>query len=141
LKYEGAETTAIKDGAFMVTTPFGSITEQAPYSYTLEDNNEIASAYTLHENILGFLLPAAPTQDFIIDPVLEWATYYGGPGNDFGFHCNALDKEGNAYLAGTTNSTSNIATSGAFLTTIALGGGYIAKFSPAGVLQWATYYP
>src|SRR5690606_22734294 len=37
LKYEGAETTAIKDGAFVATTPFGSITEQAPYSYSLED--------------------------------------------------------------------------------------------------------
>ncbi len=61
---------------------------------------------------------------------LYWSTYYGGNGNDQGRAC-AFDGV-NAYIAGQTNSTNQIATPGAFLDT---GGGatfyfqgFIAKF-------------
>ena len=48
---------------------------------------------------------------------------------------------GNVCITGTTNSTSNIATTGAYQTS--LGGShdaFVAKFNSAGVMQWATYY-
>jgi len=76
---------------------------------------------------------------------LLWATYYGGSGNESG-DAISTDASGNVYLAGGTGSSSGIATSGAHQATFAggsglsLGDAYVAKFTSAGVLTWATYY-
>lgn len=69
-----------------------------------------------------------------------WATYYGGPNEDWGVSC-ARDGSGNVYLAGLTNSTSGIA-SGGFQNTLS-GANYdafLAKFNASGTRLWATYY-
>lgn len=70
----------------------------------------------------------------------QWATYYGGPGDDAGFSC-ATDAAGNVFLTGTTESASGIASGGHQNT---FGGGssdaFLAKFNNNGVRQWATYY-
>ncbi len=70
----------------------------------------------------------------------QWATYYGGSGFDYGIGI-AIDRTGNIVLTGYTYSTSGIATSGAYLTTLQGSyDAYIAKFNAAGLIQWATYY-
>jgi len=70
---------------------------------------------------------------------LQWATYYGG-GREEGFGV-AVDGSGNAYITGTTVSTANIATNGAYQTSLAgSDDAFLAKFSSSGSLQWATYY-
>ena len=73
---------------------------------------------------------------------LFWATYYGGAlVNQYvcGLCC---DYTGNVYIAGTTNSIANIATTGSYQPVY--GGGEedacLAKFSSSGSLLWATYY-
>ena len=74
---------------------------------------------------------------------LLWGTYFGGSGQDGGISL-AFDKSGNVYMSGGTNSTSGIATSGAYQTSFAggspYGDGFIAKFTTKGNLLWATYY-
>nr|MBP7449587.1 hypothetical protein [Flavobacteriales bacterium] len=69
-----------------------------------------------------------------------WATYYGGPSSDRGFHC-AVDPSGNVFLSGETVSTTGIAASGHQST---FGGGdddgFLVKFSPSGTRLWGTYY-
>lgn len=71
---------------------------------------------------------------------LLWATYYGGPHRDLAYGC-AADGQGHIYLAGSTYSQTGIATGGAYQST---SGGeedaFLAKFSDAGQLLWATYY-
>ena len=69
-----------------------------------------------------------------------WATYYGGAGTDEGF-CVVTDNSSNIYLAGTTASTSAIA-SGGFQNTYGGGGSdiFLAKFNSAGARTWATYF-
>ncbi len=55
-----------------------------------------------------------------------------------GYSC-ATDASGNVYLAGYTNSTTGIATTGAHQTTI--GGSddaFLVKFNSSGVRQWGT---
>ena len=72
--------------------------------------------------------------------VRQWGTYYGGTGDDDGVSCIA-DAYGNVYMAGETDSNTNIATSGTHQTTF--GGNfdaYLVKFNSAGVRQWGTYY-
>lgn len=87
------------------------------------------------------------------DGVRQWGTYYGGAKEDLVVReALAHDKWGNVYLFGRTHSASGIASAGAHQTTLAGGGssfvdsahyggdGFLAKFNPAGVRQWATYY-
>ncbi|MBK9416627.1 MAG: SBBP repeat-containing protein [Flavobacteriales bacterium] len=72
--------------------------------------------------------------------VRQWATYYGGTGNDFGLSVTT-DVAGNVYLAGYTSSTTGISTVGSHQA--ALGGSddaFVVKFNAAGVRQWGTYY-
>jgi len=69
-----------------------------------------------------------------------WATYYGGSGNDFGTRVT-IDKTGNIYFTGSTSSGSNIATSGAYITSLpGLTNAFLAKFNSSGSISWATYY-
>jgi hypothetical protein len=77
---------------------------------------------------------------FNTDGVRQWATYYGGPGDDNAVSC-AVDGDGSIYLAGTTASTSAIAYGGEQNT---FGGGdldaFLVKFNTNGARLWATYY-
>ena len=73
---------------------------------------------------------------------LAWASYYGGPKNDFGKGV-ITDADSNVYIIGSTVSASGIGTSGSYKSTGAAGGfsdAFIAKFSHAGTLAWGTYY-
>ena len=69
-----------------------------------------------------------------------WTTYYGGNWSEHEPRI-CIDKNGNCYLTGRTESDSGIATPGAYKTHYADSvDAFLAKFSPAGSLLWATYY-
>lgn len=151
LQYNGATGLELKNGALIAVTPMGSITEQAPYTYTAETHKEIKSNFILNNNILSYniALPLGSAEGmegrdgaaFIIDPVLDWATYYGGSSVDF-IHGTGTDGV-NPYIVGETHSSSNIATIGAYQTTFNTTpqqDAFIAKLSNAGAVLWATYY-
>ncbi len=72
-----------------------------------------------------------------------WGTYYGEQGDEDGTSCS-VDDLGNVYLAGSTSSTTAIATGGHQNT---YGGGlfgtydaFLVKFNSLGVRIWGTYY-
>ncbi|MBL7932719.1 MAG: SBBP repeat-containing protein [Bacteroidia bacterium] len=79
--------------------------------------------------------------------VRQWATYYGGDGNDIGYSC-AVDGVGDVYMCGSTGTTN-----GSGQTTVMVtppnshqanyGGSwdaFLVKFNASGVRQWGTYY-
>jgi hypothetical protein len=69
-----------------------------------------------------------------------WATYYGGSANEE-YAAVCTDPAGNVYLAGTTESTGNIAAGPQ--NTFFRGGftdAFLAKFNAAGVRQWGQYF-
>ena len=77
---------------------------------------------------------------FLPDGTLLWGTYYGGNSVDEGYCC-AVDKDNYIFYGGSTYSTDNIATPGAFQTTLqGQPDAVLAKFSPDGILLWGTYY-
>jgi hypothetical protein len=70
----------------------------------------------------------------------QWATYYGGTGNDLGLAFN-VDRNGNALLAGRTNNSSFPTSNGAFQSTMTgLFDAFVVKFDKNGGRQWATMY-
>ncbi len=70
-----------------------------------------------------------------------WGTYFGSDKADAA-HSVAVNRYGHVYITGETESTTNIATTGAFQT--ALKGvqldGFLARFNTDGKLIWGTYY-
>lgn len=109
----------------------------------VSNGNTVVATLGSHQQTYG----GGPNDAFLAkfngSGVRQWATYYGGAGDDYGNSC-AVDAIGNVYLTGSTNSTisvNSITTPGSHQTTF---GGvydtYIAKFNTSGVRQWATYY-
>lgn len=126
-------------GELAIAGPQGAITEKAPFTYQ-EDGKKVASHFVLNGNKLGFAVDTYKGT-IVIDPTLDWATYYGGSGDEFGSNI-VVDASGNIYMAGNTNSTSAIATSGAFQGTYSGGvyDGMLVKFNSTGTPLWATYF-
>lgn len=126
------------DGALQIKTSMGAITEQSPVSY--QQNTPIHTQFATMGDIVRFDLAAYDTtQIIIIDPQIEWATYYGGESSDFG-SCVAIDGMGNVYLLGRTYSTQYIATGGHQTAIRGDADIFIVKFNANGQRQWATYY-
>ena len=139
LRYEGATELSINDGALTATTPYGRITEAAPYSYEAVNNKTVATEYVLNKNTLSFKT-ADHEGTLVIDPQLAWATYYGGTNLDefLGF---SEGVNSGIIGCGYTRSTNNIATTGAFQTTLsATADAFLAAFNSSGTRLWATYY-
>ncbi len=102
----------------------------------------LPSSWQVCGETVGFVVSGYQgDQPLLIDlPVRAWGTYYGGGAADYATDM-ATDQSGNVYVTGYTASPVGIATSGAHQDT--LGGNldaFLAKLSPDGVLQWATYY-
>ena len=80
-----------------------------------------------------------PALPLVIDPKLVYSTYLGGSGADDA-HAVAVDRDGNAYVGGSTTSL-NFPTKAA-LNAEAMGGGkdvFVTKLSPTGELLFSTY--
>lgn len=144
LQYNGATALELNKGSLFITTPFGQIIEGAPYTYDNQTHKEISSGYILNGNELSYDVrkdKAKQKADIIIDPSVNWITYFGAADTEI---CGsvAVDIAGNAYIAGSTTSTSNIATSGPFQTSHNGGiwDGMLVKFNEAGQRVWACYY-
>ena len=144
LQVEGAIVSIHKDGSLILSTPFGQVQEGTPIVY--QAGKSLKAKWLAVDNVLSFEIENYDSGlELIIDPVTRlWGTYYGGPTDDEGYSCTT-DAVGNVYLSGFTDAASStlIATNGSHQSTY--GGGslsdaFLAKFTPTGVRQWATYY-
>jgi len=153
LAYRGAEGVAVDAGGNLrIRTALGVLTEEKPRSYQRIDGRQVPveSRFVLQtsangEGVYGFEVDSYdPSRPLIIDPAffLVYSTYLGGGLTDVGTAI-AVDGGGNAFVSGYTESSN-------FPTTIGptfKGGSktrgkfdaFVAKFDPAGVLNYATY--
>ncbi len=141
LQYSGATNLRLRDdGSLIVVTPEGSVTEQAPYSF-VTGGRQINSRFLLEGDVMRFAIDAYdPGETLTIDPVVQWATYYGGSDGDYRGTV-VCDADGNVYLSGDAASRNNIATTGSHQSTSAGNlDAFLVKFNSAGVRQWATFY-
>jgi uncharacterized protein (DUF2147 family) len=144
IEINGAIQTSVNEEKMLIETAYGTIEETFPESYLVDAQNRkediIASYSDLGNGFYGIeASKTSPDRTLVIDPV-PWATYYGGSGSDQG-NGITTDSVGNVYVVGTTTSSTNIASSGAFQTSYTSNtDAFVVKFNNAGTRQWGTYY-
>lgn len=121
---KGTAIACDANGVFLngTTTSTAGIASSGSQQNTLSGNQDVFLARFSH---IGQLL---------------WSTYYGGTVLDASASYMAIDAFGNAYITGSTSSTTNIATTNALQP--ATGGGrdaFVAKYGQSGNLLWGTY--
>ena len=147
MKIMGPEIDITSTGSLKLTTTIGTVEEEIPHSfYRLNDRTADVHCrfYQIRQGIYGFSADQRFPENstLLIDPVPQrlWSTYYGGNDVDFAVSMS-LDPNGNIIITGQTVSVNNIATSGSFQTIYAGNvDGYFAKFNPAGLLLFGTYF-
>ncbi len=141
IKYNGQTSLQTnKDGSITATTPLGSITEHAPICYNT-NGMMLDSKYAIEDNIITYKINAA--NSLVIDPIVEWATYYGPTGTTTSFYAVTSDDTAKIYACGLTYAATafTIATTGSYQSTI--GGdadAFLMKFDSSGNRLWATYF-
>lgn len=108
LKYEGAKASHVNaQGDLELDTNQGTLLFRAPSVYQESEGskNPVEGHYRLDEGgKLGFEVKDYDrTKPLVIDPVLDYSTYWGGTSQDESFGI-ALDTSGDAYITGGTLS-------------------------------------
>ncbi|MDH7515324.1 MAG: hypothetical protein QHI48_05580 [Bacteroidota bacterium] len=160
IRYLGAGDVSITPGGTLqALSPEGVLDDSAPvawtspfpFSGTLPTSLEYCtaaerSAPVLVDRVLEGCTTrfrAAPydgNSTLVIDPFLQWSTYFGGSAPDYA-RAACMDAQGNLYIAGYTMSTDFPVTPGAFQ---GKNAGkldvFVAKFDPSREKAWCTYY-
>ena len=150
IMFSGAASMRVDDdGSLVLHTADGEIRQRRPdvYQHVRGERRTINARYVLkHGDGVGFEIAAYDHgKPLLIDPVIAYATYVGGTGNEDS-HAIAVDADGNAYVAGQTNSTDFPVTAGAPQMTLANNGpggnpdGFVTKLNPSGTaIVYSTY--
>jgi gliding motility-associated-like protein len=143
LKYSGINGINVSNNELHLLTRFGAFVERIPQTYYKESKKKVDLIVRLENQIVTYSIESIEVNmTLIIDPYPErkWVTYYGGNGYD-ALRNVTCSKDGKSlYAVGWTESSSNIATSGAFQTSrVAMEDGFVVKMGKAGNRIWASY--
>jgi hypothetical protein len=144
LQWNGASKMAmLKDGGLKYSNTLGEMQESRPVSF-LSNGKPVTSSFVKENSKISFKTGSYDkTKTLTIDPTLLWSTYLGGSAVD-NTQAMWLDNAGNVVVTGQTQSTTGIATTGAFNTSYSGGKGlndaFVSKFTDNGKLLWSTYY-
>jgi len=120
------------------------IQEKTPFSFIYDGG--VKTTYKevktkIKKNKLSYIIPKTRNGKVIIDPIafgMKYSTYYGGSNIDYLYSIDAFTDQ-KIVTGGYTLSTNNIATTGAYQTTIIDFDIFIAKFDTLGSRVWGTY--
>lgn len=143
--YSGVSNTQVDQatGNLIITVNEGggTLTEKAPIAWQEIQGQQIPVNVSYKVTADGTVSLAIGAYDnsypLVIDPTLEYSSYLGGNGNDFGGILER-DDNGNLYIAGRTQSTDFPGTNGK---TTDDENGFIAKLQADGSgLEFSTYF-
>ena len=140
IQWIGLENLKIaKNGGIKYTLSSGEFEESKPICY--QGNKELRGDFENREGKVCFEVGHYDkAKDLLIDPIVDWATYYGGYNYDMGSSL-VTDGAGNIYMTGDAGSSTGIASSGSYQSTrTGNENAFLAKFSRSGSRLWATYY-
>lgn len=150
LAFDHADRIVIdREGGLQIQARAGVVRLRPPVVYQDRSGarEKVAARYVLEgdENIRFWVDAYDTSLPLVIDPVIEYSTYYGGTNAEVGYDI-AVDNDGNAYVAGTTTSSNLPVTTGAYDEVGRVGGfsdpgdAFVMKLAPDGSsLVWATY--
>lgn len=149
LAFSGATATTIDgDGNLVFETHAGRLLQPAPVLHQRFAHGPVpvAGAYELSGGIATFRIgPYDPTRELVIDPVIAYATYLGGSGDDWAMDV-AVDSRGAPCITGFTENVDFPAPSGTPTTTLGApnltirGHVFVARLTPAGdAYEYLTY--
>jgi hypothetical protein len=118
LAYIGSDRLSLTpSGALSISTPLGTLTDSPPRSYQpIGGKQRTVSSVLLLRGVrsFGFRIGAYDRRyPLVIDPGLAYSTFLGGASPDIGEGI-AVDRAGNAYVTGGTESDDFPTTAGAF---------------------------
>ncbi len=126
------------NGSLRIGFETGTMTESAPIAWQDVDGRrqpvEVSFA-TTDDDLVGFAVGAYRSDlPLVIDPTLEWNTFLGGSGYDFG-RAIAVDASGNVYVGG----YSNVTWGSPVRAYTASFDAFAAKLDSSGNLVWNTF--
>ena len=140
----GAEKISLDEkGNLLLSLKHGEVSLNKPLIYQLDEagsRREIKGEYVIKGTEIRFKVQNFDSgKPLVIDPVLAYSTFLGGPGNEF-TNSIAVDSQGNAYVTGNTDRSIFPTTAGAFKTTSDFGGVFVTKLDPTGSsLVYSTF--
>lgn len=150
ISFEGARRVSVNEsGDLIIETPAGEVRQRKPsiYQQSGDKRLEVKGGYVIAgEMEVAFEVGAYDrTLALVIDPVLVYSTSVGGIYND-NANAIAVDAQGNAYIAGTTNST-DFLTVNPFQANLKIGvvvgipsDAFVTKLNPSGTaVLYSTY--
>jgi hypothetical protein len=146
LSYTGTDSLRVDASGALVLRAGDAQLLQAPpvvYQWVDGEKREVQGRYVLHgASQVGFALASYDRSlPLVIDPVITYSTYLGGSGDDQPIWSD-IDRAGNFYVTGFTNSPDFPTTGGVFQPTFGGGDGdaFVAKLNRSGSgLVWSTY--
>lgn len=144
LKVKGA-SPSVSEKLITLEAKHSVITEAIPESFFVLTNNQKQQepvSVKVKKDEIYYLLPKHRVNKYVIDPVAysnQYTTYYGGSHMDFAQSILSTNSN-DIVVTGYTVSTNNIATTGAYQTTLSDQDAFISKFDQNGVRLWATYF-
>jgi hypothetical protein len=146
LQFDGATELNLQDGDLILTSADeGGLRLQAPQIYQRDGDRRqpVAGHFVLRgRDRVGFEIgPYDRSRELVIDPVLEFASYFGGIGSQTSPSV-AVNGDGNIYLAGTTTSSAGFPTTiGTLLPPSTLPNIFVAKITPSSppVVKYLTF--
>lgn len=155
LRYAGTEGVSLSEkGELVVKSDFGTISEDAPFSFTL--NNEggkdvVDITFNVSGDVVTFNVPAYDkSKTLVIDPSRDWATLHGGAGNEQPWGAcvektipaSNLQNAPRIFITGQTTAQSISGTAFGTTTTVAGGGvdAFLACYNSNGTRNWISYF-
>jgi len=150
MAFDGADELIVaRDGALVIRAGMHTFRQPRPVIYQRVSgrNQPITGGFVLHPDAtVGFRLgDYDPRLTVIIDPILEYGSFDGGPGTDQ-IQAITTDAQGNTYVTGMTTSgglqggtVTRCTTSGCIAGGSASRDIFVSKFSAGGQLVFTTY--
>ena len=147
IAYQNADNISIESNkSITISNKYSKITEEKPYVYQVnkKGNNshtKIECSFTLKNSILSFNIgDYDKSKTLIIDPNVNWSTYWGGLGSDHAERI-VMDFENNFFVTGNTLSKNFPISEAAYQNkNNGLFDAYLSKFDSNGNPLWSTYY-
>ena len=147
LAFRGARGVRMDAGGdLLLRAAAGEVRLHKPVAYQEGEGGrrvEVSARYVVEGGRVRFRLGAYDRRlPLVIDPVVNYATFLGGSGDDRG-HAVAVDAQGHAYVTGTTSSLNFPVTNGSSnrITSAGHTTAYVSKLSPDGSqLLFSTYF-